>query len=296
MSLTTNLVETKPQPTGQTPAAIDIRAMIGLFTAVVLILDSHSWFYRTTSLAVFMAVAFSSKARTSPWLWLGISILWAHRLIFRWYDNEDHIYLAIYWCTSLGLAYAGDDDLKVLAVNARLLIGLTFAFAFFWKVSTPDFRDGALMHYKMLFDYRLRQVVGEDIGRLSAQQTSTNLNRLRSIRALGSDVNEVRLEYPPSFSFVASLMTYWTIAIEGLLAVVFLAPDREMTSRIRNGALMAFSLTTYAIVPVLGFGSLFMTMGLAQCRPNQHRTRLAYMGCQILLLLSLAPTLIAHLH
>jgi hypothetical protein len=265
---------------------LDISFLIAISTAVVLLLISHSWFYKLLSLAVLVVVLLSPGARVQPWMWLAVCIAWLPKLVFNWCRNEDHVYLTIYWCLALGLAYAGKDPLRVLAWNARLLIGLTFALAVFWKIAMPDFRDGELLHYKLLFDYRLRQSIAENLGGLTNEQTRINLQRLRSIRTTGSHVESVQLEYPDRLSFVAMTMTWWTIAIEGILAFLFLGPDRWHLSRVRNVPLIVFGLSTYLIVPVLGFGSLFMTMGFAQCRANEHKTRLAYVGAQMVLLLS----------
>jgi len=80
-------------------------------------------------------------------------------------------------------------------------------------------------------------------------------------------------------------MTWWTIIAEGALAVLFLWPwQHVVVRRLRNIGLMLFALSLYLIVPVLGFGNLFMVMGLAQCRPEERKTRTAFIAASVLFL------------
>ena len=60
---------------------------------------------------------------------------------------------------------------------------------------------------------------------------------------------------------------------------------RDASSVARHAALLVFCATTYALAPVAGFGWLIATMGLAQCRPNQRRLRVAYITVFLLILL-----------
>ena len=80
-------------------------------------------------------------------------------------------------------------------------------------------------------------------------------------------------------------MAVWTIVIEGAIAVLFLAPARWIKSQLRNGSLLVFTITTYLVVPVVGFGLLFATMGIAQTHARESRTRAAYLGISMLVLL-----------
>ncbi len=64
-------------------------------------------------------------------------------------------------------------------------------------------------------------------------------------------------------------MTWWTLAIEGLIALLFLWPGERWISAIRTFSILVFAATTYLVAPVLGFGWIVIVLGFAQC-PERH--------------------------
>jgi amino acid permease len=90
---------------------------------------------------------------------------------------------------------------------------------------------------------------------------------------------------PLRFEWLASFATLWTLAIEVLIAISFLQPDRRRLTALRDPALLMFCATTYALLPTIAaFGWLLLAMGVAQCEAERHRMRLAYLGVFALLL------------
>ena len=79
-------------------------------------------------------------------------------------------------------------------------------------------------------------------------------------------------------------MTWWTVFLEGAVAVAFLWPLERGVSRGRDALLLLFCVTTYAVAPVEGFGWLLIAMGVAQCAPERRRTRLLYLAVFALVL------------
>ena len=70
-----------------------------------------------------------------------------------------------------------------------------------------------------------------------------------------------------------------TLALEGVIAVAFLAPLRGSWRQLRDLTLLMFVVLTYAIVPVAGFGLLLVVMSLAQSDlPERGRTTFLYLG------------------
>ena len=69
------------------------------------------------------------------------------------------------------------------------------------------------------------------------------------------------LHSPPGVRLVATLMTFGTVALEGALAIVFLAPDHVFLARWRHTVLIGFCVVVYFVAPVVGFGCLFLGMG-----------------------------------
>ncbi|MCA9197956.1 MAG: hypothetical protein KDA87_10475 [Planctomycetales bacterium] len=290
-----NLALSVQEATSQDPADVprirrwDSRDVVAILTCAVLLIDSHLWPERLLSGAAMACVFTSRSLRRSHRFWLTLVALWTPFLLFRWYQHEDHIYLAVYWAAAVGLSFWGSNQKTTLLVNARLLIGLTFAFAFFWKVWSPEFYSNELMHYKLLFDYRFREGITQPFTGMTAAQAAHNLEAITSLRNLGATKTTAGLQYPEQLGVVAWFMTWWTIIVEGILAVLFLAPwHNAFVRNLRNVGLMFFALSLYLIVPVLGFGNLFMVMGAAQCRPDERKMRGAFVVASMLFMIMFA--------
>ena len=54
---------------------------------------------------------------------------------------------------------------------------------------------------------------------------------------------------------------------------------------IRNGALLLFVATVFAVAPVAGFGWLLATLGLAQCIERERAARIGYVALFALIFL-----------
>ena len=79
-------------------------------------------------------------------------------------------------------------------------------------------------------------------------------------------------------------MTFWTVGIEGFVALTFLWPCDRGPSRLRDAGLLVFCATTFAAATVAGFGWLLIAMGIAQCAPAKTGPRLGYLGAFALIL------------
>ena len=86
---------------------------------------------------------------------------------------------------------------------------------------------------------------------------------------------------PPAFRRLASALTWGGLALEAIVAAVFLLPARPV---LRHAALLLFCVTTYAFAPVAGFGCLLLVLGLAQTSPSDRRTRALYVAAFFLVL------------
>jgi hypothetical protein len=62
------------------------------------------------------------------------------------------------------------------------------------------------------------------------------------------------------------------------VALAFLWPVSRGISRLRDTFLLGFCVTTYTVVTVEGFGWLLVSIGIAQCEPWRHRTKLFYLS------------------
>lgn len=64
---------------------------------------------------------------------------------------------------------------------------------------------------------------------------------------------------------LAGVMTWFTLVMEGILAVLFLVPRASARrAAVRSVVLLIFLVAVYPIAPVIGFGWILISMGLAQ--------------------------------
>jgi hypothetical protein len=161
-------------------------------------------------------------------------------------------------------------------LSARLLVGLTFTFALAWKLLSPDFLSTEFFHYSLLFDDRFSSKLAA-AGILEG--TSAELNGLarEALVRPESTLQGIEVATNPTVRRLASVLTGWTLALEGFIACVFLAPGRSSLRRARDPALLLFIVSAYAVAPVLGFATVLATMGFVQCERHRAGTRFAYL-------------------
>ncbi|MGK7911439.1 MAG: hypothetical protein AB4050_08140 [Synechococcus sp.] len=208
-------------------------------------------------------------------MWVMIcGLVWlVNATVWLWIDN--HKILIAYWCLVCALATSSKNSDGVLAWNGRLLIGLTFLFATGWKVLSGEYWDGSFLEYTFLTDIRVESVASI-IGGLS--QYSLEQNRLfeSMLGQFPELIGSVFLLTSPRLQIFTLSASYWTIFIEGLVAVFFLIEDSRFISRCRDWLLITFVATTYFLLPVLGFAYVLIIMGFAQCPPKYKWTRISY--------------------
>jgi hypothetical protein len=253
---------------------VDSFDLVALLTAFCLLFVSADM--RVFAGVTLFAVTFFPTMRRSPWFWLFLAVSWWPQLVLRWERHEDHCYLINYWCIAMGLSLMGRESYATLKQNARLLIGLTFAFGCFWKITSPDFVDGSVTLYNLLFDPRFSSGITSMLG-LVADQAGNDQTAAALYQQLDTGTAySTEIACSPLLGWLSTSMTGWTIAIEAVVAACFLLPQFSISKKIKDIALMAFTATTYFFVPVVGFGCLFCAMGAAQCEPRQRQMRATY--------------------
>lgn len=227
---------------------------------------------------VFLALA-ALLLLVPPWLrarwaWAALTALAAVRLVADWPFPDNHAYLLAWWLLAVTLALGDRAPDVVLAGSARWLIGLAFAFAVLWKtLLSPEFLHGTFLEVTLLTDPRLAALAPAASG-LSPEE----LGGWRAWIGGHGSVSEAPGPVPDRLRTVAGLATAWTVALEGAVAASFLARDGWRLARLRDALLLVFCATTYAVLPVTGFGWLLLAMGAAQSPPRRHGWRVAYLG------------------
>ncbi|MFK8004083.1 MAG: hypothetical protein AB8H86_31245 [Polyangiales bacterium] len=226
---------------------------------------------------------FAALVGRSDWLrssnaWLAaalVTLVW-NAIIWRALDN--HIFFVGYWVLAVGLALRSSDVENALRTNARVLIGLAFLFAVFWKAISPDYLSGDFFEFELLSDSRF-SFIAELAGGLAPDVGASNVagwvGQQRSAEA-------VVLASGPRIGATAQFLTWWTIGIESLLVILFLGPERFVPAWLRYGVLVVFCVSTYSLVPVTGFAAAILAMTCAI--PTTDRGRLVAAGSFLLLI------------
>jgi hypothetical protein len=222
----------------------------------------------------------------APATWLALAALIAIRLLVQWPLPDNHVYLLAYWCLGVGIALRLSDPSRALAQTGRQLLGLAFVCAVLWKaVLSPDYRDGRFFAVTLLTDERFADTV-RLFGGLSDAQLAESRNYLTPLPEGAELLDPPQLHATPRFRRLVQAATWGGLALEAVIAVLWLAPIRRRALLLaRHGAVLLFCLATYAFAPVAGFGWLLLVMGLATSAPDQRMIRAAYVGtfCVVLL-------------
>lgn len=242
--------------------------------ALVLFNNRESLTLLVASGLLFFVAFFRRSLYASPYLWFGVTAVMGAWQAWHWERMDDHVVVTTYWTLALGLSLLASEPGRAMEINARRLVGLVFAFAVFWKVTSPDFLRGAFFHYTLLADDRFR-FFAEHLGGLSSEAYDANTAAIATLYAAPEAIGHVALTSSAWLIALANLMTACGIATEATVALTFLAPLPERLWGIRFAALLVFCLTTYAMVPVAGFALLLLTLGLAQTRPG-WRSRMVF--------------------
>lgn len=248
-------------------------------TALLLALHGSDDRSLQLGLLSFVAVAWVRPGLLgAPLAWGCLSALVIATHVGAAYTTDNHKILLGWWLLALA-AHCVHPGRELLRRSARILIGLCFACAVAWKLGMPDYRDGSFFGHTLLFDSRfdgfLRLVSGVE----GAFRTT---NEAAREAAISTPRVAQAIESPPALAAIAHAMTWWTVFIEALLAIVFLtARDHGRRLACAHVALVTFIVSTYAVAPVVGFGWTLAVMGLASCRPVDHHWRRLYVACLV---------------
>ena len=221
----------------------------------------------------------------SKFIWLPLAFLTGLRVLFDWPLPDNHAYLLFYWCLAVAIALFSRDSDRCLAFNGKFMIGLAFAFAVIWKgVLSGDFMDGRFFSIAMLTDPRFEaftmSVSGLGEYELENMRLFVEQHIDGELPARGLDVPSL----PSKLHLVSEILTYWTVLIESAVAILFLIPSKAAVSRLRDGFLILFCVTTYSVATVEGFGWLLIAMGVSQSGERREAVRYLYVAAFFLIL------------
>lgn len=231
---------------------------------IALSLHEPAWYIKLglTTLAVTALVL--RPLMRNPLLWLGLVGVLVLAYTQTWYQQNNHDFLKLYWCLGLGVSLLAVNPMKAIEMNARVLIGLCFAFAFLWKALSPDYVSGAFFNYFLLQDTRFEvfadHIVGLDPGALMRERIERVM-----YTAFGDPSGTFAVPFGAEARWLGWAMTWWTLFIEAVVALAFLLPRRFWLARWRDAVLLLFVFSTYFVAPILYFAWLIVAMGIVQC-------------------------------
>lgn len=228
----------------------------------LLLVPVGDWYLRPAVLVLAAAGLLFGDFCRSRWLWLTLALLTGLRAVLDWPLADNHAYLLSYWCTALAIA-TWTGDLSALSRNARLLVGLTFAFAALQKWTSPSYINDVFFLTTFLLDDRFEDLVVL-LTSIDYEQIDAAREYLRADYRSGPPTGALPFELPWSFLLLARVSTWWNLLDQALVAAAFLMPPASQLGRLRDPILLVFCFVTYAAAPVVSFGWLLLSMGVTQ--------------------------------
>lgn len=228
-----------------------------------LVVMAHSLFTTddVRTVLVFAALVVPALRRFGPF-WIGVAAFrFFSQVPQHWPSLDNHQHLITWWCLGLGCALMAPESEEAIRRLGRIMLGLCFLFAAIWKIRSPDFLNGDFFTYTFATDSRLRAFAETFLGLPeSAQRFNGDAQTLLQLGSAGS----TELFTTGSRLHIASIITSWyTVFIEGSIAVCYLLPERFRAARWGHWALLLFIVTVYPIAPVVGFALILLTMSVA---------------------------------
>lgn len=252
--------------------AID-RYELGLtmILAMMVISLHEPWWYLKLGVMTLAATALVVRPlQWSPLLWFGLAAVFILSFQTTWFEQNNHDYLKLYWCVAAGISLLAASPKRALAWNARILIGLCFLFATLWKLFSPDYLNGEFFHYFLLQDTRF-ELIAWGLGGLSPEELAPGRVDRVLYTAIGDPNAGVTVAYASAVGWISPILTWWTVLIEGTVAVAFLSPLGSAISKWRDILLVVFMISTYIIAPVLFFAWVLCGAGVIQSDSERIR-------------------------
>lgn len=275
--------ESTPHPQPVLLGEVDKFQVVSTLTTVLLLFHAPStWYLRTPMMILCIVGLVSRSLYQRSWYWFLLGVLVLSTTIQHWYSSDNHKYLIGYLCLALAGSTLAKDIVQrneMLATNARWLLFLCMAFATAWKLMSPTYLDSSFFHFTLLTDDRFAYVA-RWVGMAEADELLDNEeleDELTDKYTRRRDTSSVQLHTNDTIRLLAQVFTWWTVLIEGVVAVSFLLPTRRWSVYLRQSLLLLFAVTTYSVATVKGFGWTLMILGLAQCPDDMKRFRAAFL-------------------
>ena len=253
-------------------------------TLVILLIYGAYYWYGFVPLAILgIGGLVFQQLMNRAGFWFAIVAVLLATAIYRWPDAGNPIFALAYWCGAIGITRTLPVDKQdhALKFNARILVGLWMAIAVLLKIISGTFIDSSFLHFSLIandaFADFTAMVGGVDFQTLDSNRAT--VSQLQQSYASGSVENFAVLETSPRIKTMAYAMSWWTIFIEGAIAVSFLWPSSSRRAEnIRHLCMLVFLLTTYFVIHATGYALILITLSFILLPPERRGLRLLYVN------------------
>lgn len=211
-------------------------------------------------------------------LWWALAVILTVGNAFFWYQIDNHKYLITYWTFACAIALSLSDSAageRYLRATARIIVGLVFFFATFWKIVGGEYGDGSFFYFTFLTDPRV-SYEAMAVGGLTSDSLLLIRQAIGFLGASGAVHAQVPIRGSSELHALALVVSWMTLVGEGAVAATHLAAWRRLYV-IRHTLLMVFVAVTYFVLPVIGFACALAVLGFAECAENDDAGRLTYL-------------------
>ena len=272
----------------------DLETLITTLTAILLIKHCPGdWYARGPITVLCILILVFPKLRKHSTMWLLIASFLGAVILNRWFELDNHKYLELYVVLTLGIVFSFPAHLRtrMLQVNSSLLLGGCMFLAVLWKLVSKDYMSGDFFEFTLLIDSRF-EAFAAFLGGLPDEIFRQNRMTYSSYEDTmpGSGF----LESSTRMNLLAQFLTWWTVFIEGSIALLFLlAPLKnklgENCRKFGLWILLAFAVSTYAVATVKGFAWLLLVLGLGQTKDSEKLLRIAIIAVFLLIQIYTLP-------
>ena len=144
-----------------------------------------------------------------------------------------------------------------MRMAACLLLGMCMLLSVVAKASSHSYLNSSFFHFTLITDPRFSAFTATmtDLDAMALEKNRSQVRDLQLEYLDGDGDGARKLKSSEKVYSLAWVMTWWTVGIELALAILFLLSGNRLEI-LRSLILLAFSLTTYSVATVQGFGWL----------------------------------------
>ena len=225
------------------------------------------------------------KSRKNKYLWILLSFFYFLFVIQNWQIIDNHIYLWGYWLIAISVSFFSPHKNTSIKLSAKYLIAFCMAYAFFQKLN-PNFVSGDFFYFKLITDPRFN-FIGPLIQYNIAEVISENKFL---IKKLTFETKTIVLNAGPYVLHpISQFLTWYTLIIEGLLALIFFLPRKRFY--IWQHSLLLLFGSLYFVLPIRGFAYALLIMGFTLIKKEDISLKAIYIFYLLYIFILSSPIL-----